>query len=77
MIVSVPFRFSGIDAKLLLEFSHIVPLIRAHLGVPWRIGEKEKAMEIDRLHEDEVLSLSWIRLTRGTGISLVWLRELT
>eukprot|EP00731_Ephydatia_muelleri_P024406 Em0016g677a len=38
---------------------------RAHLGVPWRIGEKEKAMEIDRLHEDEVLSLSWIRLTRG------------
>ena len=44
---------------------------------PWRIGEKEKAMEIDRLHEDEVLSLSWIRLTRGTGISLVWLRELT
>ena len=55
----------------------IVPLIRAHLGVPWRIGEKEKAMEIDRLHEDEVLSLSWIRLTRGTGISLVWLRELT
>ena len=46
--------------------SHIVPLIRAHLGVPWRIGEKEKAMEIDRLHEDEVLSLSWIRLTRGT-----------
>ena len=52
-------------------------LFRAHLGVPWRIGEKEKAMEIDRLHEDEVLSLSWIRLTRGTGISLVWLRELT
>ena len=51
--------------------------IRAHLGVPWRIGEKEKAMEIDRLHEDEVLSLSWIRLTRGIGISLVWLRELT
>ena len=45
--------------------------------MPWRIGEKEKAMEIDRLHEDEVLSLSWIRLTRGTGISLVWLRELT
>ncbi|KAL5479530.1 hypothetical protein EMCRGX_G023058 [Ephydatia muelleri] len=38
---------------------------RAHLGVPGRIGEKEKAMEIDRLHEDEVLSLSWIRLTRG------------
>ena len=35
--------------------------------MPWRIGEKEKAMEIDRLHEDEVLSLSWIRLTRGTG----------
>ena len=46
-----------------MEFSHIVPLIRAHLGVPWRIGEKEKAMEMDRLHEDEVLSLSWIRLT--------------
>ena len=45
--------------------------------MPWRIGEKEKAMEVDRLHEDEVLSLSWIRLTRGTGISLVWLRELT
>ncbi|KAL5460276.1 hypothetical protein EMCRGX_G033717 [Ephydatia muelleri] len=43
---------------------------RAHLDVPWRIGEKEKAMEIDRLHEDEVLSLSWIRLTRGIGISL-------
>ncbi|KAL5486571.1 hypothetical protein EMCRGX_G019073 [Ephydatia muelleri] len=43
---------------------------RAHLDVPWRIGEKVKAMEIDRLHEDEVLSLSWIRLTRGTGISL-------
>ncbi|KAL5500362.1 hypothetical protein EMCRGX_G011909 [Ephydatia muelleri] len=42
---------------------------RAHLGVPWRIGEKEKAMEIDRLHEDEVLSLSWIRLTRGTANS--------
>ena len=35
--------------------------------MPWRIGEKEKAMEIDRLHENEVLSLSWIRLTRGTG----------
>ena len=26
---------------------------RAHLDVPWRIGEKEKAMEIDRLHEDD------------------------
>ncbi|KAL5497461.1 hypothetical protein EMCRGX_G013935 [Ephydatia muelleri] len=49
---------------------------RAHLGVPWRIGEKEKAMEIDRLHEDEVLSSSWIRLTRGIGISLVWLLRL-
>ena len=52
----------------------LLPLIRAHLSVPWRIGEKEKAMElhVDRLHEDEVLSLSWIRLTRGTGISLVY-----
>ena len=26
-------------------------------------------MEIDRLHEDEVLSLSWIRLTRYQYIS--------
>ena len=61
----------------IISYFIVIPLIRAHLGVPWRIGEKEKAMEIDRLHEDEVLSLSWIRLTRGTGISLVWLRELT
>ena len=32
--------------------------------------KKEKAMEIDSLHEDEVFSLSWM-LARG--ISLVWL----
>ena len=35
--------------------------------------KKEKAMEIDGLHEDEVLSLSWM-LARG--ISLVWLSAL-
>ena len=35
--------------------------------------KKGKAMEIDRLHEDKVLSLSWM-LARG--ISLVWLSEL-
>ncbi|KAL5496976.1 hypothetical protein EMCRGX_G013357 [Ephydatia muelleri] len=53
---------------------------RAHLGVPWRIGEKEKAMEIDRAHlgvpwriGEKEKALEIDRLHEDEVLSLSWI----
>ncbi|KAL5493754.1 hypothetical protein EMCRGX_G014976 [Ephydatia muelleri] len=54
---------------------------RAHLDVPWRIGEKEKAMEIDRAHlgvpwriGEKEKAMEIDRLHEDEVLSLSWIR---